>query len=102
LKLPSEQVVIGPNSHAAQAAAITKAAGQLRNYAAYFDDRDAAAKIEKNLGIRCYRPKLTVVIGRDPSRFDAEEQRRALTAQPDLRVLTYDDLLRAARHRLLL
>jgi Domain of unknown function (DUF4263) len=102
LKLPSERLIVGRNDRAAQAAGLTEAAAQLRDYAAYFDDRAAAAKIEASLGIRCYKPKLTVVIGRDPSRFTAEEQRRALTAHPDLRVVTYDNLLRAARHRLLL
>ena len=83
-------------------AALTQAVAQLREYAAFFDDRRAAAQVEQKLGIRCYRPKLTVIIGRDPSRFSAEEQRRALTAHPDLRVVTYDNLLRAARTRLLL
>ena len=102
LKLPSERLIVGRDDRAAQAAGLTRAAAQLRDYAAYFDDRAAAAKIEANLGIHCYKPKLTVVIGRDPSRFSAEEQRRALTAHPDLRVVTYDNLLRAARHRLLL
>ncbi len=102
LKLPTERIVVGRNDRVAQAAGLTEAAAQLREYATYFDDRAAAAKIEANFGFRCYKPKLTVVVGRDPNRFTADEQRRALTAHPDLRVVSYDDLLRAAQHRLML
>lgn len=102
LKLPSAKVLVGRDDRAAMSAALTEAVAQLREYAAFFDDRKAAAQVEQKPGIRCYQPKLTVIIGRDPSRFSAEEQRRALSAHPDLRVVSYDDLLRAARTRLLL
>ena len=102
LKLPTTSVLVGPPNRAAMSAALTEAAAQLREYAAFFDDRAAARSVEQNLGIKCYRPKLTVIIGRDPTRFTEEERRRALTAHPDLRVVTYDDLVTAARTRLLL
>jgi hypothetical protein len=102
LKLPSAKVLVGRGDRVRMSAALSEAVAQLREYGAFFDDRRAAAQIEHRLGIRCYRPKLTVIIGRDPSRFSPEEQRRALTAHPDLQVVTYDDLLRAARTRLLL
>jgi hypothetical protein len=102
LKLPSASLVVGRQDRAAMSAALTEAVAQLREYAAYFDDREAAARIEERHGIRCYQPKMTVIIGRDPTRFSDDELRRALTAHPDLRVVTYDDLMRAARTRLLL
>lgn len=102
LKLPSASLLVGRQDRAAMSAALTEAVAQLREYAAYFDDRQVADRIEARLGIRCYRPKLSVIIGRDPTRFSDDQQRRALTAHPDLRVVTYDGLLRAAKTRLLL
>jgi hypothetical protein len=45
---------------------------------------------------------MVVIIGRDPERFSPEEQRRALTADPSLEFVTYDQLLRAARTQLLI
>jgi len=45
----------------------------------------------------CHRPKLVVIVGRDTQSFNAEEMRRAITAYPDLEVVTYDRLLRAAK-----
>jgi Domain of unknown function (DUF4263) len=102
LKRPFDPILVGGASRPRVAAALADAASQLREYQAYFDDRVLAARIEAELGIRCYRPRMVVIVGRDPRRFTAEQQRRALTAYPDLEVVTYDDLLRAARRLLLL
>lgn len=102
LKLPRERILVGRGDRARLSAGLAEAVAQLREYAAYFDDRSAASAVEERLGLPCYRPRLAVIVGRDPTRFSPEEQRRALTAHPDLRVVTYDDLIRAARRRLLL
>jgi hypothetical protein len=102
LKLPDADVVVGTQDRARLSRQVNEAAAQLREYSAYFDDRAAAEPIERELGIPCYKPRLTVAIGRNPTRFTPEEQRRALTAHPDLRVVTYDRLMDAAQRRLLL
>jgi len=101
-KLPFEPILVGSADRPRLAAAITDAVAQLREYRAYFDDRSLAARIEALFGIKCYQPKMVVIVGRDPNRFTPEQQRRALTAHPDLEVVTYDRLLRAARSQLLL
>jgi Domain of unknown function (DUF4263) len=102
LKLPIDPILVRRGGRPQIAAALTAAAAQLREYHDYFEDRKLAARIESSLGIRCYRPKLVVIIGRDPNRFTAEEQRWALTADPKLEFITYDHLLRVARSRPLL
>jgi hypothetical protein len=102
LKLPSERVLVGREGQASLAAGITRVARQLQEYAAYFDDRGLAREVETRYGFRCHKPRLVAIVGRDPTRYSAEERRRALTSYPDLEVVTYDALLRAARQRLLL
>lgn len=102
LKLPSEPILVGRPDRAQLAAGLAQAVAQLREYSAYFDDRKAAETIEARIGLRCYKPKLTVIIGRDPRQFTPEQRRRALTAYPDLRVVTYDELIRAVQRRLLM
>lgn len=102
LKLPTERVLVGREGQASLAAGITRVARQLQEYAAYFDDRRLAREVEIRYGFRCHKPRLVAIVGRDPRRYSAEERRRALTSYPDLEVVTYDVLLRAARQRLLL
>jgi hypothetical protein len=96
-KLPDKKVLVGTESRLRLSAAITEAAAQLREYRAYFDDRALAKRIEDQLGISCYQPKMVVIIGRDPTEFSPEQRRRAMTSDPTLEIVTYDQLIRAAR-----
>lgn len=102
LKLPRFPVLVGTDNRPSLSAAITEAASQLREYAAYFENRDFAKRIEQKYGFKCYKPKLVVIVGRDPKRFSLEEQRRAMTAYPSLEIVTYDKLIESARSHLLL
>jgi hypothetical protein len=75
---------------------------QLREYAAYFDDRRLAQAVEDRYGFRCHRPRLVAIVGRDPSGYSPDQIQRAMTTYPDIDVVTYDHLLRAAKNLLLL
>lgn len=102
LKLPSQKVLKGRAGRASLADGINSSVRQLREYAAYFDDRSMARHIEHRYGFKCHKPQLVVIVGRDPSSYSPEEQRRAMTTYPDLEIVTYDRLLKAAQQRLLL
>ena len=99
LKLPSQKILVGKPNRAHLASELTAAAAQLREYSAYFDDRKMAERIERTYGFKCFKPRLVVIVGRDPTGYSEEEKRRAMTAYPDLEIVTYDKLLRAARTR---
>jgi len=99
LKLPSQKILVDRPNRAHLASGLTSAAAQLREYSAYFDDRKIAERIERIYGFRCYKPRLVVIVGRDPVGYSEEEQRRAMTAYPDLEIVTYDKLLRGVRTR---
>jgi len=92
-KLPSQKVLVGRDNRLSLAAGIIEVSSQLREYSSYFDDRAIAKVVEQKYGFKCYRPKLVAIVGRDPQDLEPEQVRRAMTAFPDLEVVTYDGLL---------
>lgn len=97
IKLPSEPVLVGRPNRARLAAGITSVVRQLREYAAYFDERRVAERVEAKYGFKCHRPRLTAIVGRDPTGYSQEETKRAMSSFPDVEIVTYDRLLRVAR-----
>jgi hypothetical protein len=101
LKLPTETIYVGGGDRPMLSHAINKAARQLRSYARYFEDRAAAKRVEEKYGFRCYMPRQTVIIGRDPAELNDLQRDTVLTAYPHLRIVTYDELIRSAQELLL-
>jgi hypothetical protein len=89
LKLPSEQLVQGRPARRGLAAAVRWGMDQLQRYREYFLDAGLAQRFHKTNGLELYYPKLTLIIGRERQRL----------TPPESRILTYDDLLRLAKHR---
>lgn len=97
LKLPAEQLTQGREARRGLAAAVHWGVDQLRRYREYFLDAGLANKFRETQGLEVYYPKLTLIIGRDNA-FGTYRERQRLTP-PESRILTYDDLLRLAKHR---
>jgi hypothetical protein len=97
LKLPSEKLVRGRIQRRGLAAAVTRSLDQLRRYREFFLDSSLSAKFRTKYGLEVYYPRLTLIIGRDDA-FGTYHERQRLTP-PGARLLTYDDLLRLAKHR---
>lgn len=102
IKIPRMKTVIGKRDRKTLSAYIHELTAQLREYAAYFEDERLSKRVEELYGIKCYRPRLIGVIGRDPSLEDERQLRRLMTAYSDISVITFDQLLRIARSRLLI
>jgi hypothetical protein len=78
-----------------------EARSQLLRYRDWFEDRDNRKMLAPLVGMEIYRPKMAVVIGRS-SVFNDEVDRQRLSADnPDIEVVTYEDILSFARRRLL-
>jgi hypothetical protein len=101
IKLPNVPILVGRENRLSLSYALSEAAAQLREYSAFFDERPFAKYVQEKYGFKCHKPKLVVIIGRDPSRYTEDQRRRALTAYPNLEVVTYDNLLRSAKEMLL-
>jgi hypothetical protein len=102
IKLPDVRVAVGTRDRKTLAAAIHELVAQLREYAAYFENEKWARRIEELYGIKCYRPRLVGVVGSDPRLEDDRQLRRLMTAYSDVKVLTFDQMLRHAKMRLLI
>ena len=97
LKLPTETLTTGRAARPGLAAAMHKGMDQLQRYREYFLDTNLASEFRKKHGTELYFPRLTLVIGRDAT-FGTYQERQRLTPL-QARILTYDDLLRLAKHR---
>jgi hypothetical protein len=102
LKLPEVKTIVGGRDRMAFSAALTSLTAQLREYAAYFEDERLSKRVEGVYGIKCYKPKLIGVIGRNVQHADERQQRRLMTSYSDLTVMTFDQVLQVARSRLLI
>ena len=100
LKLPTEKLVRGRRGRKGLAAAVRSAMDQLREYRDYFLNESLSMRVQEKYGLEVYWPRLTLIIGRDKAFGNYRERQRH--APPEVRLLTYDDLLRFARHRSLL
>ncbi|HVD41459.1 MAG TPA: Shedu anti-phage system protein SduA domain-containing protein [Solirubrobacterales bacterium] len=101
IKLPKEKIFVGRPGRIGISGAIREAASQLREYARWFDGGSVAKRVEERYKIRCHEPKQVVIIGRDPREFSEEQRRAARSAHPNLEIVTYDGLLKAAKNQLL-
>jgi hypothetical protein len=97
LKLPTAKLVQGRPARRGWAAAVHSAVDQLREYRRFFEDPALARQIRERHGLEVYYPRLTLIVGRDAA-FGSYKERQRLVP-PEARILTYDDLLRLAKHR---
>lgn len=102
IKKPDVNLAVGRKDRKGLSAAVHDLANQLREYGAYFENDKYAKAIEDSYGIKCYRPKLIGVIGRDVDLQNEKQQRRMMTGYRDVEFMTFDQLLEFAKSRLLI
>jgi Domain of unknown function (DUF4263) len=103
IKVPDKSTIVGTPDRQRFSAAVSELVAQLREYGAAFEDPKLARRVEEKYGVKCYKPKLIGIIGRDdPRNADEHELRRLMTSYSDTQVLTFDQLLRIAKTRLLI
>jgi len=102
LKLPNAKLIRRKHNRDRFADALLEARAQLLRYREWFRSSDNRTILKRVVGMQIYEPQMIVIIGRS-SEFRDELDRQLLCADnPDIEVLTYDDLLiRAQRRRLL-
>ncbi|MCG6154066.1 DUF4263 domain-containing protein [Leptospira bandrabouensis] len=103
LKLPNKFIVVGGRDRKHFSSAVTEGLAQIREYQSYFDDTKYSRRIEEKYGIRCYKPKIKLVIGKDsPDQDDLFQLQRLMTSYSSEKaeILTFDRLIRIAFERL--
>src|SRR5262249_9602568 len=64
LKLPNAKLVVGQSNRRRLSAALLEACAQLREYRDYFEVQANRDTIEETYGLRFYKPRMIVVIGK--------------------------------------
>ncbi len=101
VKLPSATPVTGPPHRRQFSKTLKDAIAQLREYRDYFDDSENRRTFERQFGMRAYKPRTSVLIGR-ASHFTDVYERRKIELDAPCNILTYDDILRVVRNRMFL
>lgn len=102
LKLPTQKLIIGRKDRLDLAAGLHEVAAQLREYAAYFEQEKYRRMVKEKYGLRVYRPRLIALVGRDMKQMVEPQLRRAMTQYDNLQFMTFDELVRHAKKRILI
>jgi Domain of unknown function (DUF4263) len=99
LKLPKAKLLVGHSNRRRLSASLLEASAQLREYRDYFELAENRNAVEETYGLRLFRPRMMVVIGKR-NQYLANDLRKAEIDIPQLTIVTYDDLLERARSRM--
>ena len=102
LKLPSARLIRNSNNRRRFADAILEARAQLLEYSDWFENHHHREILKARVGMAIYRPHLAVVIGRAAEFRDELDRAKLRSRTPDIDIVTYDDILEAARRRMLI
>jgi len=92
LKKPGARLLAGNRRHVRLSHEVTQAITQLRDYGDYFRDPENTKRVSAALGHGLRFPNLAVLIGR-LREGDIEELEKAQSREPDVRIVTYDEIL---------
>lgn len=101
LKLPT-RIIRRQRNRDRFGAALSEARAQLLRYRDWFDDKHNRSKLKGVVGMEIYRPRLSVIIGRSSDFRDEFDRQQLSGDNPDVELVTYDDLLAFAKRRRLL
>ena len=102
IKLPKQKIIVGRGDRKALASGIHEVVAQLREYAAYFEERKHRTYVQEKYGLRVYKPRLVALVGRDLAQMSSPQLRRAMTHYENCQILTFDDLITHSKNRLLI
>ena len=84
------------------AAAVSEARTQLLRYRDWFRVESNREHLKATVGMKIYEPHLSVIIGRSSEFVDEFDRQRLASDNPDIEVVTYDDLLTFVNRRRLI
>lgn len=101
LKKPNEQLIVGTKNRRGFSSAVHSAINQLREYRDYFDDSRQRKNFYEKYGLRGWKPRIAVIIGRNPIGPGYDTFIRARRTIFDADIVTYDDIMERAKRRTL-
>lgn len=99
IKPPSFPIFIKKKNRNRYSAAVFEAKAQLLEYKSFFQENAKRNAIEKKYGLKFYRPRLHLIIGRT-GKLDPMTEREIEESERDISIITYDKLLARAKNKL--
>jgi hypothetical protein len=100
IKLPDVQLISGSLNRKGLSHYVHRGNAQLMNYAKFFDDPKNKEKMVKLTGIRCFKPRLTLVIGKKKN-IDEECWNQIIAQErPIVNILGFDELIERAKRNI--
>lgn len=99
LKLPYPTIIRRQTNRERFASAVMEARAQLLRYRDWFRARENRHSLTSIIGFEIYEPRLAVIIGRSSEFEDSFDRQRLAAGNPEIEVVTYDDLITYARQR---
>ncbi len=93
LKHPQAKLLAGRSNHKRFSQDVMKAINQVKDYKDYFENPAHASVVTESLGQPLRHPRLGVLIGRMPTNSDMEPLENAQAREPEVRIVTYDEIL---------
>jgi hypothetical protein len=100
LKHPQARLLAGRSNHSRFSQDVMKAISQVKDYKDYFENPANASAVTESLGHPIRHPRLGVLIGRMPGDKDTELLEKAQAREPEVRIVTYDEILDTQRQLL--
>ena len=94
IKLPHERLIVGSPSRRKFASHVESAIAQVDEYRGFFDETRNREQVRKEYGIKVYKPKCYVLIGKDEF---PEERIKINNRYSGVEIITYDHILKHIR-----
>jgi len=102
IKLPGPTLVRRQHNRDRFASSVQEARTQLLRYRDWFREARNRTQLIDAVGMQIYEPHLAVIIGRSSAFNDSFDRQRLAADNPEVEVVTYDDMLNYARRRRLI
>lgn len=99
LKLPKAKLIRRQDNRERFADSVMEARSQLLRYRDWFTESKNRQDLKDRVGMTIYEPDLMVIIGRSSEFVDEFDRQRLHADNPEIEVVTYDDILTFANRR---
>jgi hypothetical protein len=97
IKLPNTMLVAGSPNRKGLSQCVHRGTAQLMNYAKFFDDPRNRERLSRATGIDCFKPRLTLVIGKKKNVDEKCWNQIIEQERPFVNIVGFDELLEKAK-----
>jgi hypothetical protein len=97
IKLPAVDLLAGPKNRKCLSSSVHRGVSQLMQYARFFENPRNRDRVFRETGIDCFKPRLTLVIGKKSNVDEALWNQIIEQERPFVHIMGFDEMLDRAR-----